>query len=82
MIVPVLPIEFHMIQPVMHLFLAHLETTSLNAKFAPLCYFFLAPPLHVAPACAGSEEGSTTLGLMYTAFPCISARGCFQDLNP
>jgi hypothetical protein len=22
------------------------------------------------------------LGLMYTAFPYISARGCFQDLNP
>jgi hypothetical protein len=45
MIVPVLPIEFHMIQPVMHLFLAHLTTTSLNAMFGPLCYFFLAPPL-------------------------------------
>jgi hypothetical protein len=34
------------------------------------------------PACAGSREGSDHLGLLYTAFPCISARGCFQDLNP
>jgi hypothetical protein len=82
MIVPVLPIEFYMIQPVMHLFLAHLATTSLNAMFAPLCYFFLASPLHVAPACVGSGEGSPTLGLMYAAFPYISVRDCFQDLNP
>ena len=27
-------------------------------------------------------KGPTTFGLMYAAFPCISARGCFQDLNP
>ena len=39
-------------------------------------------PVHVAPACVGSGEDPTTLGLMYAVFPCISARGCFQDLNP
>jgi hypothetical protein len=27
-------------------------------------------------------QGPTTLGLMYAAFPCISVRGCFHDLNP
>ena len=41
-----------------------------------------AAPVHEAPACAGSGEGSDHLGLLYAAFPCISARGCFQDLNP
>ena len=43
-----------------------------------------AAPVHVAPACAGSGKGTgpTTLGLLYAAFSYISARGCFQDLNP
>jgi hypothetical protein len=47
MIALVLPIEFHMIRPVMHLLLAHLAITLLNANamFDPLCYFFLAPIL-------------------------------------
>jgi hypothetical protein len=27
-------------------------------------------------------KGSTNLSLMYTIFPCISARHCFHDLNP
>jgi hypothetical protein len=31
----------------------------------------------------GPRKGLTTLGLMYTVFPCISsAKGCFPDLNP
>jgi hypothetical protein len=30
----------------------------------------------------GLGKGLTTLGLMYAAFLCISARSCFQDLNP
>jgi hypothetical protein len=34
--------------------------------------------VHVAPACAGSDH----FGLIYVAIPCISARGCFQNLNP
>jgi hypothetical protein len=34
-------------------------------------------PTHVAPAQQGPGKG-----LMYAAFPWISARGCFQDLNP
>jgi hypothetical protein len=34
-------------------------------------------PMYVASACAGP----TTLGLMYTDLPCISARGCFQDFS-
>jgi hypothetical protein len=29
-----------------------------------------------------ARKGPTTLCLMYTAFLCISARDCFQDLNP
>jgi hypothetical protein len=40
--------------------------------------------VHVAPAYVGPWEGFeclTTLSLMYAAFPYISARGCFQDLN-
>jgi hypothetical protein len=45
-------------------------------------YIKRGSPVHIAPACAGSREGSpTTLGLMYAVFPCISASGCFQDLN-
>jgi hypothetical protein len=45
-----------------------------------------------SPSCSSSSSVSaprsingrvpTTLGLMYTTFPCISARGCFKDLNP
>ena len=38
-------------------------------------------PVHVAPACAWSTKGPTTLGLLYAAFPYISAKGCFQDSN-
>jgi hypothetical protein len=38
--------------------------------------------VRVASTCVGSGKGPTTLDLMYAAFPCISARGCFQDLNP
>jgi hypothetical protein len=30
----------------------------------------------------GSGKGPTTLDLMYAVFPFISARNCFQDLNP
>jgi hypothetical protein len=26
-------------------------------------------------------KGLTTLSLMYVVFPCISVRGCFQDLT-
>jgi hypothetical protein len=37
--------------------------------------------VHVAPACAGFGEGSDHFGLIYVAFPYISVRGCFQDLN-
>jgi hypothetical protein len=35
-------------------------------------------------ACSSRLHGKSliTLGLMYAAFPCISARDCFQDLNP
>jgi hypothetical protein len=29
----------------------------------------------------GPGKGPTTFGLMYTTFPCISARGCFQDTH-
>jgi hypothetical protein len=39
-------------------------------------------PEPVIPACARSGEGSDHFDLMYAAFPCISARGCFQDFNP
>jgi hypothetical protein len=30
----------------------------------------------------GPGKSPTTLGLVYTSFPCISAIGCFLDLNP
>jgi hypothetical protein len=56
MIVPILLIEFHMIQPVMHLFLTHLATTLLNAMFGPLCYFSLAPPLVEGMSSIGYEK--------------------------
>jgi hypothetical protein len=39
-------------------------------------------PIHVAPTCVGFREGSNPLDLMYTVFPCISAKGCFEYLNP
>jgi hypothetical protein len=38
-------------------------------------------PVHVAPVCAGSREWSDHFGSLCVVFPCISARGCFQDLN-
>ena len=34
------------------------------------------------PLAQGLGKGPTTLGLLYAAFPYISVRGCFQDLNP
>jgi hypothetical protein len=36
-------------------------------------------PVHVAPACAGSGKGPTTLGLMYTTF---FYKGLFPGLDP
>jgi hypothetical protein len=38
-------------------------------------------PVHVAPACTESGKGPNTLGLIYAAFPCISAR-LFLGLEP
>jgi hypothetical protein len=35
-------------------------------------------PIHVAPTCVGSREGSNPLDLMYTVFSCISAKGCLS----
>lgn len=44
-------------------------------------YFFKGSPVHVAPASLSFLQGNgpATLGLLCAAFPCISARDCFQD---
>jgi hypothetical protein len=34
------------------------------------------------PLAPGLGMGPATLGFMQAPFPCISARDCFQDLNP
>jgi hypothetical protein len=58
----------------------------LNGLKSVMCYFChtntVGSPVHVAPACVRSGEGSDQIGLMYAAFPCISTRGCFQDFEP
>ena len=56
-------------------------------KRSPICCCFKFCCLRYVPSARssrlrGSGEGSYHLGLLYAAFPCISARGCFQDLNP
>jgi hypothetical protein len=54
--------------------------TNLNATL--VCIIKQGSLVQVAPACTWSGEGSDHFGPMYTAFPWISARGCFHDLNP
>jgi hypothetical protein len=38
--------------------------------------------VHVAPACVEPRKGSDYFGSYVCSLSCISARGCFQDLNP
>jgi hypothetical protein len=50
---------------------------SIFAKTNRYCIIRKGSLMHVAPACAVPREGSDHLGLMYAAFPCISAKVCF-----
>jgi len=66
----------------LHVFVLHVCNDLIVPSSAHICNAISyikkgAAPVHLAPACARSGEGSDHLNLLYATFPCISTRGCF-----